>query len=33
MIFLNYVIPQPKVSQSQAEAWQLGGHWRKPSKV
>mgnify|MGYP000014425213 FL=1 len=31
-IFLE-AIPQPKVSQAQAEAWQLGGHWRKPSKV
>jgi hypothetical protein len=31
-IFL-YAIPQPKVSQAQAEAWQLGGCWRKPSKV
>ena len=31
-IFLD-AIPQPKVSQAQAEAWQLGGHWRKPSKV
>jgi hypothetical protein len=31
-IFLN-AIPQPKVSQSQAEAWQLGGHWNKSSKV
>jgi hypothetical protein len=31
-IFLD-AIPQPKASQSQAEAWQLGSHWRKPTKV
>ena len=26
-------IPRPKISRSQSEEWQLGGHWNKPTKA
>jgi hypothetical protein len=26
-------IPRPKISRSQNEEWQLGGHWNKPTKA